>query len=77
MSRINKTRYYIFWRTGNISLIFKLPKEFDIAFEKDQHLVDLLIVIGSSLKVAPVADVKGIFYLFLLKIEYRLISHKF
>ncbi|KAI8915631.1 DHS-like NAD/FAD-binding domain-containing protein [Gorgonomyces haynaldii] len=36
----------------------KLPLEFDMAFAQDRTQVDLLIVIGSSLKVAPVADVK-------------------
>lgn len=37
----------------------KLPEEFDTAFAEDRDKVDLLIVMGSSLKVSPVADVKG------------------
>ena len=44
------------------SIVFfgeKLPIEFDRAFDHDKNIVDLLIVIGSSLKVSPVADVKG------------------
>lgn len=38
----------------------KLPKAFDDAIAEDSQKVDLLIVIGSSLKVSPVADVKDI-----------------
>ena len=37
----------------------KLPDEFDRRFAEDKEKVDLLIVMGSSLKVSPVADVKG------------------
>lgn len=37
----------------------KLPDEFDECFAQDKNKVDLLIVMGSSLKVSPVADVKG------------------
>jgi NAD-dependent SIR2 family protein deacetylase len=37
----------------------KLPDEFDKLFAEDRNKVDLLIVMGSSLKVSPVADVKG------------------
>ena len=37
----------------------KLPDAFDNAFAEDREKVDLLIVMGSSLKVSPVADVKG------------------
>ncbi|RKO95094.1 SIR2-domain-containing protein, partial [Caulochytrium protostelioides] len=36
----------------------KLPDAFDHAFREDREQVDLLIVMGSSLKVSPVADVK-------------------
>ncbi|RKO90278.1 DHS-like NAD/FAD-binding domain-containing protein, partial [Blyttiomyces helicus] len=36
----------------------KLPKAFDEAFAEDREKVDLLVVMGSSLKVSPVADVK-------------------
>lgn len=36
----------------------KLPLEFDVSFEADKDKVDLLIVIGSSLKVAPVANLR-------------------
>ncbi|KAJ3176827.1 NAD-dependent protein deacetylase sirtuin-1 [Geranomyces variabilis] len=35
-----------------------LPDEFDRMFAADREKVDLLIVMGSSLKVSPVADVK-------------------
>ncbi|TPX70928.1 hypothetical protein SpCBS45565_g01420 [Spizellomyces sp. 'palustris'] len=35
-----------------------LPDEFDRLFAEDKEKVDLLIVMGSSLKVSPVADVK-------------------
>ena len=35
-----------------------LPDAFDRAFDEDRNKVDLLIVMGSSLKVSPVADVK-------------------
>ncbi|ORZ13889.1 DHS-like NAD/FAD-binding domain-containing protein [Lobosporangium transversale] len=35
----------------------RLPSAFDDCFEKDRNEVDLLIVIGSSLKVAPVSDI--------------------
>ncbi|KAI9011410.1 DHS-like NAD/FAD-binding domain-containing protein [Gaertneriomyces semiglobifer] len=35
-----------------------LPDEFDRTFAGDKQKVDLLIVMGSSLKVSPVADVK-------------------
>ncbi|KAI8821458.1 DHS-like NAD/FAD-binding domain-containing protein [Fimicolochytrium jonesii] len=35
-----------------------LPDEFDRLFAQDREKVDLLIVMGSSLKVSPVADVK-------------------
>ena len=35
----------------------KLPDEFDNLFDKDREQVDLLVVIGTSLKVAPVADI--------------------
>jgi NAD-dependent SIR2 family protein deacetylase len=35
-----------------------LPKEFHLRFNEDREKVDLLIVMGSSLKVAPVANVK-------------------
>ncbi|KAL0571673.1 NAD-dependent histone deacetylase sir2 [Marasmius crinis-equi] len=34
----------------------KLSDEFDNSLEQDRHNVDLLLVIGTSLKVAPVAD---------------------
>ncbi|KAL0066069.1 NAD-dependent histone deacetylase sir2 [Marasmius tenuissimus] len=34
----------------------KLSDEFDTSLEQDRHNVDLLMVIGTSLKVAPVAD---------------------
>ncbi len=37
-----------------------LPRNFDTYFDKDQGTADLLIVIGSSLKVAPVGDIPGI-----------------
>jgi NAD-dependent SIR2 family protein deacetylase len=36
-----------------------LPSEFHDKFKQDKDKVDLLIVMGSSLKVAPVANVKG------------------
>ncbi|KAJ3050259.1 NAD-dependent protein deacetylase sirtuin-1 [Rhizophlyctis rosea] len=36
----------------------KLPDEFDRRFAEDKEKLDLLIVMGSSLKVSPVADVK-------------------
>ncbi|KAG7093502.1 hypothetical protein E1B28_007177 [Marasmius oreades] len=35
----------------------KLSDEFDNSLEQDRNIVDLLIVIGTSLKVAPVADI--------------------
>ncbi|KAF9088609.1 NAD-dependent histone deacetylase sir2 [Mortierella sp. AD031] len=35
----------------------KLPQVFDRSLAEDRELVDLLIVIGSSLKVAPVSDI--------------------
>lgn len=35
----------------------KLPQIFDRSLAEDRELVDLLIVIGSSLKVAPVSDI--------------------
>ncbi|KAJ3337051.1 NAD-dependent protein deacetylase sirtuin-1 [Kappamyces sp. JEL0680] len=35
-----------------------LPQDFHDKFAKDKHVVDLLIVMGSSLRVAPVATVK-------------------
>lgn len=35
----------------------KLADEFDKAVLVDRDLLDLLIVIGTSLKVAPVADI--------------------
>ncbi|KAF9921715.1 NAD-dependent histone deacetylase sir2 [Linnemannia zychae] len=35
----------------------KLPQVFDRSLAEDRDLVDLLIVIGSSLKVAPVSDI--------------------
>ncbi|KAJ3315213.1 NAD-dependent protein deacetylase sirtuin-1 [Blyttiomyces sp. JEL0837] len=38
----------------------KLPNKFDKAFKKDRNKIDLLLVIGSSLKVAPVALVKDL-----------------
>jgi len=37
----------------------KLPDEFGKTFQKDRNICDLLIVIGSSLKVSPVADIIG------------------
>ncbi|CAJ0643695.1 8713_t:CDS:2 [Entrophospora sp. SA101] len=37
----------------------KLPPEFDNYFPKDREKVDLLIVMGSSLKVAPVSEIMG------------------
>ncbi|CAG8750778.1 16588_t:CDS:2, partial [Cetraspora pellucida] len=37
----------------------KLPPEFDQCFPKDREKVDLLIVMGSSLKVAPVSEIMG------------------
>jgi NAD-dependent deacetylase sirtuin 1 len=36
-----------------------LPQEFHDKFAKDKQETDLLIVMGSSLRVAPVATVKG------------------
>ena len=36
----------------------KLPDYFEDSFSEDKEKVDLLIVMGSSLKVSPVADVK-------------------
>ncbi|KAI9202789.1 DHS-like NAD/FAD-binding domain-containing protein [Polychytrium aggregatum] len=36
----------------------KLPQSFDAAFAEDRDKIDLLIVMGSSLKVSPVANVK-------------------
>lgn len=36
-----------------------LPDHFHDLWAKDRDKVDLLIVMGSSLKVAPVANVKG------------------
>jgi len=38
----------------------KLPDEFGKYFQKDRDMCDLLIVMGSSLKVSPVADIIGI-----------------
>jgi len=35
----------------------KLDDSFDKALEEDRDQVDLLLVIGTSLKVAPVADI--------------------
>lgn len=35
----------------------QLPPQFELLFTQDMQTVDLLIVMGSSLKVAPVADV--------------------
>ena len=35
----------------------KLTDEFDHSLEADRERVDLLLVIGTSLKVAPVADI--------------------
>jgi NAD-dependent SIR2 family protein deacetylase len=37
----------------------KLPSEFDRCFSLDREKVDLLIVMGSSLKVAPVSEIMG------------------
>ena len=37
----------------------KLPDEFDRLIVQDRHEVDLMIVMGSSLKVAPVSDLIG------------------
>lgn len=37
----------------------KLPPEFDQSFPRDREKVDLLIVMGSSLKVAPVSEIMG------------------
>ncbi|CAG8462201.1 10849_t:CDS:2 [Ambispora gerdemannii] len=37
----------------------KLPPEFDELFPEDREKVDLLIVMGSSLKVAPVSEIMG------------------
>jgi NAD-dependent histone deacetylase SIR2 len=37
----------------------KLPPEFDLSFPRDREKVDLLIVMGSSLKVAPVSEIMG------------------
>ncbi|CAB4384693.1 SIR2-domain-containing protein [Rhizophagus irregularis] len=37
----------------------KLPPEFDRSFPRDREKVDLLIVMGSSLKVAPVSEIMG------------------
>jgi NAD-dependent SIR2 family protein deacetylase len=39
-----------------------LPNEFHDKFRQDKDKVDLLIVMGSSLKVAPVANVKGMYH---------------
>jgi NAD-dependent SIR2 family protein deacetylase len=41
----------------------KLPPEFDRSFPRDREKVDLLIVMGSSLKVAPVSEIMGMEYL--------------
>ena len=41
----------------------KLSDEFDKALAEDRPLVDLLIVIGTSLKVSPVADIPSRFTL--------------
>jgi NAD-dependent deacetylase sirtuin 1 len=38
-----------------------LPNEFHDKFEEDRDKIDLLIVMGSSLKVAPVGNFKGSF----------------
>lgn len=38
-----------------------LPNEFHSKFAQDKSKLDLLIVMGSSLKVAPVGEVKGRF----------------
>ncbi|KAJ8323237.1 NAD-dependent histone deacetylase sir2, variant 2 [Batrachochytrium dendrobatidis] len=38
----------------------KLPDEFNRIFQEDRKKADLLIVMGSSLKVSPVADVKDL-----------------
>lgn len=35
----------------------KLPNAFDKSLKEDREQVDLLIVMGSSLKVAPVSDI--------------------
>ncbi len=35
----------------------KLTSDFDHSLEADRSQVDLLLVIGTSLKVAPVADI--------------------
>ncbi|CAG8712482.1 12783_t:CDS:2 [Funneliformis caledonium] len=37
----------------------KLPPEFDRSFPRDREKIDLLIVMGSSLKVAPVSEIMG------------------
>ncbi|KAJ2741023.1 NAD-dependent histone deacetylase sir2, partial [Coemansia sp. BCRC 34490] len=37
----------------------KLPDQFDEALTADREKVDLLLVMGSSLKVAPVSDIMG------------------
>ena len=37
----------------------KLPPKFDQSFPRDREKVDLLIVMGSSLKVAPVSEIMG------------------
>ncbi|KAJ1902728.1 NAD-dependent histone deacetylase sir2 [Coemansia sp. IMI 209127] len=37
----------------------KLPDKFDQALTEDREKVDLLLVMGSSLKVAPVSDIMG------------------
>lgn len=41
----------------------KLPPEFDRSFPRDREKVDLLIVMGSSLKVAPVSEIMGMSHL--------------
>jgi NAD-dependent histone deacetylase SIR2 len=46
----------------------KLSNEFETVFERDRDIVDLLFIMGSSLKVKPVSDIMGnCFELFTLR----------
>jgi NAD-dependent SIR2 family protein deacetylase len=46
----------------------KLTDDFDRSLEADRESVDLLLVIGTSLKVAPVADILSTFCYFLHRV---------
>jgi NAD-dependent SIR2 family protein deacetylase len=48
----------------------KLTDDFEECLERDREQVDLLLIIGTSLKVAPVSDIISESYDVVVKVKY-------